>query len=132
IQLPIELILIPPTFPLSFYEFECYSRVHIAPILVLADQNFIMKKKESPDLSDLYVSQTYHSKRDGVHARENYRTILDQIHQFIDQLGELPAHLHAKALDYAKHYMLSRIEADGTLYSYASCTFLMIYALLAL
>jgi sporulenol synthase len=40
--------------------------------------------------------------------------------------------LHEQALRFGERFMLSRLEADGTLYSYMTTTFLMIFALLAL
>jgi sporulenol synthase len=47
-------------------------------------------------------------------------------------LLQLPIYLHRLGYERAERYMLQRIEGDGTLFSYASATFFMIYALLAL
>lgn len=134
-HIPIELFLLPPTLPVSFYDFVGYARVHVAPILVLADQQFTITTERTPDLSDLYVSQTYRVKRKDIHADlkgQHHRFFIDSIKQFIQQLSSLPSHVHSVALQYAERFMLDRIEPDGTLYSYASSTFLMIYALMAL
>jgi sporulenol synthase len=56
----------------------------------------------------------------------------NELSQFAETLISLPEQIHQQALQKAEQYMLDRIEADGTLYSYASATFLMIFALLSL
>ena len=47
-------------------------------------------------------------------------------------LEGFPQTIHSLAIQRTKQYMLNHIEPDGTLYSYFSSTFLMIFALLSL
>ncbi|CAK4814060.1 unnamed protein product [Aphanomyces euteiches] len=47
-------------------------------------------------------------------------------------MTSLPEQVHQKALHKAEQYIIDRIEADGTLYSYASATILLIFAMLSL
>ena len=50
----------------------------------------------------------------------------------MEELIGLPKQIQELAVDKTKQYMLERIEPDGTLYSYFSSTFLLIFALLSL
>ncbi|WP_394138982.1 squalene--hopene cyclase [Cytobacillus oceanisediminis] len=127
--IPIEIMLLPLSFPFNFYQFSVYGRVNLAPILILAENKFSLKTKNSPDLSDLRVTRS--GKYDWTIQYE-YRSLLSAIKDGIEDLLGLPEQLHSMALDRAKNYMLERIEPDGTFYSYFSSTFLMIFALLSL
>ncbi|KKB44839.1 squalene--hopene cyclase [Bacillus thermotolerans] len=126
---PVEVMLLPPSFPVHFYQFSVYGRVNLAPILLLAEKKFSLRTSRSPDLSDLSLD------RSDIHdweVRSEWRPILSSIEQGVKRLIGLPSRLRSLAVDRAKTYMLERIEPDGTLYSYYSSTFLMIFALLSL
>jgi sporulenol synthase len=133
--IPVEIMLLPLSFPLNFFDFVGYSRVHIAPILVVADRKFVMKTENTPDLSDLIIDKSItnvsQSHSGSVRSIES-RSILKMIIQGIKNLPHLPQQIHTLALRRAERFMLERIEADGTLYSYFTTTFLMVFALLAL
>ena len=51
--IPIEIVLLPPHFPINFYDFSVYGRANIAPILILANKKYVKTTKRSPDLSEL-------------------------------------------------------------------------------
>ncbi|MGZ7445117.1 prenyltransferase/squalene oxidase repeat-containing protein [Paenibacillus sp. TH7-28] len=127
-SIPIEILLLPPSFPVSFFDFSGYSRVHLVPLLIMAGRNFSLKTPLTPDLSDLYAGRTWDEE---VISREN-RDLLTQIQAGINRLIGPPQHIRHAAVKRAEQYMLERIEADGTLYTYASSTVLMVFALLAL
>ncbi|WP_248929252.1 squalene--hopene cyclase [Paenibacillus hamazuiensis] len=135
IPVPIEMLLLPKSFPVNYFDFSGYARVHFAPILVCADRKWVIKTARTPDLSDLYADQSKTS-RVPRHAEprhnESYRSLLSMIVQGIKHLPFLPGQIHSAALHRAEQFMLQRIEPDGTLYSYFTSTFLMIFALLAL
>src|SRR4051812_25566264 len=57
IPIPIEMILLPPSFPVNFYHFSVFGRANLTPIMILADKKFRLKTEKSPDLSDLFVSR---------------------------------------------------------------------------
>ncbi|WP_367272775.1 hypothetical protein [Paenibacillus tritici] len=80
-SIPLEVLLFPAYFPINYFEFSGYSRVHLTPMLIMADRRFSISTANAPNLSDL---------------------------------------------------LETRIESDGTLYSYAISTILMMLALLAL
>ncbi|MGG1482320.1 squalene--hopene cyclase [Bacillus smithii] len=126
---PIEMILLPLSFPVNFFDFSMAARVNLTPILIAADNRFCLKTKRSPDLSDLCLNRG----DDDWDDREFYhlRSIFSPIQHGIKSLLGFSRELHEIALKRAEQYMLQRIESDGTFYSYFSSTFLMIFALMA-
>ncbi|UJF36287.1 squalene--hopene cyclase [Paenibacillus hexagrammi] len=138
LMIPLEFLLLPSSAPLSFYDFSGFARVHFAPILIMADRKFVSNASTAPDLSELDV-QSYSDADANAQIpmmssdeKRGFQTIMDEIHSGIKKLAAIPSLLHERALKYAEQYMLDRIESDGTLYSYASSTLLMILSLLSL
>ncbi|MBS4207874.1 squalene--hopene cyclase [Bacillus sp. FJAT-50079] len=128
--LPAETVLLPLSFPINFYDFSVFGRANLAPLMIVAAKKYRKRRKSSPDLSDLFVS-----KANRVYPWQQQREfgeIFSMIEQGLKQLIGVPAAIHQLAIERAKNYMLDHIEPDGTLYSYFSSTFLMIFALLSL
>jgi sporulenol synthase len=131
LMIPLEFLLLPSTFPISFFDFSGYARVHLAPILLLADRRFTITTAVSPDLSDLLPAVPSDVGR-LQQPNRGLETLLEEIQAGLGRIVGFPKYLHQLATRRAELYMLQRIEPDGTLYSYASSSFLMIFALLAL
>jgi len=132
--LPLEMILLPPSFPINFYHFSVFGRANLTPIMLLTDKKFRLTTKKSPDLSNLFLSR-YNGQIDhsfSFRELKEWRSLHSIIEQGINRLIGLPSQIHQLATEHAKQYMLARIEPDGTLLSYFSSTFLMIFALLSL
>ncbi|KGM46119.1 squalene--hopene cyclase [Neobacillus niacini] len=128
-HLPVEIILLPLSFPINFYSFSVYGRANFTPMMVLADKKLSIKTDKSPDLSDLLDGRL----DSGSWIRsEEMRSLFSFIGDGVKNLIGLPQQLHKLAIQRAKKYMLDHIEDDGTFYSYYSSTFLMIFALLSL
>ncbi|MDR4886236.1 squalene--hopene cyclase [Fredinandcohnia sp. QZ13] len=128
--LPVELILLPHSCPIHFYRFSVFGRANLTPIMILADKKFSLTTNRSPDLSDLTTKRDENEFNFG--NSQEWRSFYLNVKQAIDRLIGLPSHLHQLAIEQAKHYMLQRIEPDGTFLGYFSSTFLMIFALLSL
>ncbi|OCA91861.1 squalene--hopene cyclase [Pseudobacillus wudalianchiensis] len=128
--IPIEVILLPLSFPINFYDISVFGRANIIPIMILSNKKYSKKTKRSPNLSDLF---TFRSD-DYFRWPENRETqkLCSMIKEEITRLIGLPHAIHSLAVQRAKRYMLDHIEPDGTLYSYFSSTFFMIFALLSL
>ncbi|TMU85209.1 squalene--hopene cyclase [Bacillus sp. BHET2] len=126
LPIPIELVMIPKSFPLNFWDFSSYGRGHIAPLLLLKDQRFSLKTSGTPLVQ--------HLSRAPDHVRYNEREwkLFSKINEGIQSLASIPFNLHQQAQQFALQYMLKRIESDGTYLSYFSTTFYMIYALMAM
>jgi sporulenol synthase len=116
--LPLFLFNIPSFISISFYKLSSYVRVHLAPILILGHKRFTVHNEWTPDLSHLYLKSKAGKLR-------------KKVSSFISRFVHFPLFSKA-ALKKAEKYILKSIEKDGTLYSYASATFYMVYALLAL
>ncbi|WP_226579803.1 prenyltransferase/squalene oxidase repeat-containing protein [Halobacillus litoralis] len=122
-HLPVYIILLPPKSPLSFYDFSSYGRIHLAPILLVSDSRYTVKDTKIPDMSPFLL------QRDLAPLDRNTRTLLLGVYQSIKALIGLPQQLYQSARQRLLLYMLQRTESDGTLYSYTTATFYMIYAL---
>jgi sporulenol synthase len=126
--IPIEMILLPLSFPINFYQFAVQGRSNLAPMMILANKKFSLLTKTSPDLSDLYLQRSNATWE----LRSEWRSLISTLEEGIKNLIGLPEQLHSLSIDRATKYMLDHLEPDGTLYNYFSSTFLMIFALLAL
>ncbi|MFM1652317.1 squalene--hopene cyclase [Brevibacillus sp. B_LB10_24] len=125
--LPLEIMLLPPFSPVHFFDFSSYARVHIAPIMASYQQKFAVKPTNAPDLADLVTERSIAEKH--VPA---WQILYDLIRRGARHVPLLPEALNTLGLQAAERFMLERVEPDGTLYSYFSTTFFMIFALLAL
>ncbi|MFD0675583.1 MULTISPECIES: squalene--hopene cyclase [unclassified Paenibacillus] len=135
LNIPLEFLLLPPTFPISFFDFSGFARVHLVPIMLMANRRVALRTNATPDLSDLNGSDRAIQVVTAAAHRstsDNFQRLLDEIQSGIKQLASLPGQFHESAVVRAEQFMLDRIEPDGTLYSYATSTMLMIMALLAL
>jgi sporulenol synthase len=127
--LPIEAILLPLSFPVNFYSISVFGRANLTPILIVADNRFSMRTANTPDLSGLHLSSD--GEQDWIRSNERSH-LLTFIQDGVSRLFGIKDELHRLAIDRASAYMLAHLEPDGTLYSYFSSTFLMIFALLSL
>ncbi|MFB9762410.1 squalene--hopene cyclase [Ectobacillus funiculus] len=131
---PIEVILLPASFPVSFFDLSIYGRANLIPILILVHHRFSIKTKHAPDISDLFQESEvpFVKNSDWNEDREfKWQSVLTLMKQGMGIFQNFPAQLRSMALRRAEQYMIERIEPDGTFYSYFSSTFLMIFALLA-
>ncbi|MFC0471814.1 prenyltransferase/squalene oxidase repeat-containing protein [Halalkalibacter kiskunsagensis] len=129
LQLPIELILLPHTAPINFYDLVGYSRVHFAAMLISSNLNFNLKTSRTPDLSDMVIERF---PNDVEFDSDEARYIASTIKEEITKLLEFPQRLRDFALKKAERFIIERIEPDGLLFSYVSSTIFMVFAFLAL
>jgi sporulenol synthase len=133
-QFPIEFIVLPDFLPINFYEFVGFARVHLLPVIIANTRKFTIQSKLLPDLTDLqYGTRT--NVRMGSNARSLSTLMQEAIKGFQaipKMIGNLQKELRERALEQAKHFILERIETNGTFYGYASPTYLMVFAFLAL
>ncbi len=123
---PIEILLLPSYFPVSFMDFSAYARVHLAPLLLLKSEKYIRRNRRIPDISFLVI------EKEGCNLfREEERTFIESVSKGLEAIAAIPADLRSVSKKTALDYMFGRIEKDGSLYSYFSSTFYMIFALLS-
>lgn len=126
-KIPIEFLLIPAWAPVNFFDLVGYTRVHAAPIMIAADRRFSV---ELPGKAA--VSKWLPPECKGVPDLPVQLWSQQEIFPAIIQPSFLRKELRRRALHLGEQFMLRRVEPDGTLYSYFSSTFLMIFALLSL
>lgn len=126
LHFPMTFFFQPDHSPFSMYELSNTARIHFVPTIICLNKRFVVEEIEVPDLSHIVgknKSSWFHSQRSSV-----WETILSEGKRLISY----PYTLHHKGYKAAERFMLERIEGNGTLYTYASATFYMIYALRAL
>jgi len=127
--IPMTFLLIPPSFPLNFYQFSNYARIHFIPMMVAANKKYTIKSSYTPNLNHLIIrSSSANENWEHPFATRTNSSFTNEMNKLL----RLPEYLHRLGYQKAESYMLKRLEDDGTLYSYASSTFFMIYALLSL
>lgn len=136
LKVPLAFLLLPSSFPINLFDFSVYARAHMIPAMVLADRRFSVRTSLTPDLSELFGASSrdhlsFFDDELGQDTR-SFDSLLNQIINGINSVAGLPSQRHADAIKRAEVYMLERIEPDGTFYSYATSTILMIFALLAI
>ncbi|WMT39648.1 prenyltransferase/squalene oxidase repeat-containing protein [Paenibacillus sp. D2_2] len=115
--LPLFLIRLPKWMPFSFYRWSSYVKIHFAPILVLGHFKFTLPPHHTlANINHLYTTQKYRK----LHRQSRWTR------------WHTAKRKPNRMIRTAEHMILENIEGDGTLYSYASATFFMIYALLAI
>ncbi|UHA76191.1 squalene--hopene cyclase [Paenibacillus sp. 481] len=122
---------------------------NLADLLIQRDQNSgenngenSNKSNQSSDPSSIQSNYLQHDSsyfddsqapyNPASYASEQHRFLLQHLKNELLQLLPSPQSVKQEALHKAENFMLDRIEPNGTLYSYASSTFLMILALLSL
>lgn len=137
LRFPLAFLLFPSRFPVGLFDFSGYARVHMIPAMVLADRRYARRTAASPDLPALLGSRPdeplswFDEEGDDERSRDA-KAMLQAIINGINHVAEVPSRLYEEAVRRAERYMLERLEADGTLYGYATSTLLMILALRAL
>ncbi|MFJ7977542.1 squalene--hopene cyclase [Peribacillus sp. NPDC096379] len=127
--IPVEAVLLPPTFPISMYDLSVYARSNFLPLLLCSDHKFQINIASGPNLKALLPSRSDDLWEE--FRCEEGRSLVQTIYYGVKNLIGLPSLLHKMAVEGIKKYMLERIEQDGTLYNFFSATFFMIFALLS-
>ncbi|KKI90194.1 squalene-hopene cyclase [Bacillus sp. SA1-12] len=128
--IPMTFLLIPSSFPINFFQLSTYARIHFVPMMVAANKKFMIKSPFTPNVDHLFF-RTSSTQFDEWDLTSSTRSI-NYLTQEMKKLLNAPSYLHRLGYEKAERYLLKRIEDDGTLLSYASATFFMIYSLLAL
>src|SRR5438132_1865892 len=109
--MPLELMLLPATAPLSIYRFSSWARGTIVPLLLLMDERPVRAIPESARLDELNV--------EGGGYRPAPRDAVDRIFFAIDRAlrlyDRLPVHpFRERARNAAEAWILAHQEADGS------------------
>jgi sporulenol synthase len=128
-RVPVEFFLMPRWSPIQFFDLVGYARVHVAPVILAADRRFSVQLPGKQEI-DEWLPQAPSLPSDQALLPDGWS--LEVAMREIRRQAALRRELHEKAVRWGRDFMLSRIEGDGTLYSYLSSTYLMIFALLSL
>jgi sporulenol synthase len=126
--IPIEIMLLPSRSPISIFDIVGYARAHWVPIIICSNKRF--KNVDSHCLSLEYLN--INREEDQSLVDERSMKLISNIKSEAMKLAQIPERIREESFQKGEAYMLERIESNGTLYSYFSSTFFMIYSLLAL
>lgn len=115
--IPYWFMFLPKPFPIRFESFSKYVRVHFASIIILAAKRFSFK---------LHIPYD-HQISNFLTDRQTCRLNRQRTKQAKPIRGT-----KEKAIMKAEDYLLHSFEKDGTIYNYATATWMAAYALLAL
>ncbi|WP_273368839.1 prenyltransferase/squalene oxidase repeat-containing protein [Alicyclobacillus herbarius] len=118
-RIPLTWTLLPRWFPINFFDFVGYARAHVAPVLIAATCKASIRPPNTPNLNDLWV---------GIESRNS---VTDTRPYPVKNRNDV-RFINTWSLRRLERFLLNRVEPDGTLMSYASATFFMIYALIGM
>ncbi|MDZ5473922.1 squalene--hopene cyclase [Bacillus sp. 31A1R] len=126
--IPIEMMLLPPWSPINMYSIVGYARAHWVPIIISSNKNFSIQNEFTPNLSHLISERATDDERLIAETKVIFEKVKEEAKKFV----QLPHLMRSESFKRSEKYMLDRIEGNGTLFSYYSSSFFMIYSLLAL
>ncbi|MFC4078390.1 prenyltransferase/squalene oxidase repeat-containing protein [Salinithrix halophila] len=124
-RVPVEILLLPRWLPISFWDLVGYARVHAAPVLLASHRRF------STRIPGLPLDLSGWGKTGRIAEIRQEGELTARVNDLI-QPYRLGRRLAGAALARGERFILDRIEPDGTLYSYFSTTFFMLFGLMAL
>ncbi|EFM11713.1 Prenyltransferase/squalene oxidase [Paenibacillus curdlanolyticus YK9] len=103
------------------FELSGHARVHLIPILIMANKRYALRTAYTPDLSDLFL---------GAPPRfDNDSPVIAALNNLIGAFSGLLTGGNDSLYEPAVTFLLERIEPDGTLLTYSTATVLMLFAL---
>ncbi|MEI8194775.1 MAG: prenyltransferase/squalene oxidase repeat-containing protein [Phycisphaerae bacterium] len=124
--MPIEILLLPRSAPVSLHSFVTFTRIHMVSILALGELRYQIAGVPPEVAQELGGQEPSPSGPAG--------TILGQLGNGAEWTRRqfLPAVLHTRALQACKDYLIAHQEPDGTWGSYILSTLFSILSLQAL
>lgn len=124
-HLPTPIMFLQNDSPLSIFELSSSARIHLIPMMLCLNKRFRVGKKLLPNLNHI-------AGGGGEWFREDRSPVFQTLLSEVKKIITYPLSLHHKGYEEVERFMKERIDENGTLYSYATASFYMIYALLAL
>ncbi|MBW2733150.1 MAG: hypothetical protein JRH20_12225 [Deltaproteobacteria bacterium] len=127
---PPELALLPPRVPGSFFDFVSFTRVHLPAMLLLGGLKFSMENPFAGEMQALLAPRHYRPFSSEGAAQQFAEWMLAWSRPLGQLMRKLP--LRPRAYEVCRKFILSRMEADGTVGSYILSTVFSMFALRAL
>ncbi|WP_419873848.1 squalene cyclase [Candidatus Pristimantibacillus sp. PTI5] len=126
LRIPLEAFFSDLGIGIDIFSLSGHARAHLVPTLIMANNQFVRKTFNMPDLSSLFTGSS--------RAFSNDSTWISALNAFISSfpLASLLPASSKTALEQAERFMFERLEPNGTLLTYSTATMLMILALLSL
>jgi squalene-hopene/tetraprenyl-beta-curcumene cyclase len=108
--MPPELMLLPPSAPLSIYRFSSWARGTIVPLLLLMNDRPVRPVPDSARLDELRVADA--APRAPRDALDRFFLAVDRVLRWYDRAAIRP--LRERARKEAERWILAHQEADGS------------------
>ncbi|MDA8155767.1 MAG: squalene--hopene cyclase [Actinomycetota bacterium] len=120
-SIPVELMLIPASFPFSIYKFSSWARSTFVPLMIVMDQKPVAVGAENFSLKEIYAGPwvKQHKKKKKVFWTDIKftRNILRQTFFVLDRAAKimegLPRPLRAKGMELAQEWVFQHQEETG-------------------
>ncbi|WP_256710514.1 prenyltransferase/squalene oxidase repeat-containing protein [Paenibacillus sp. FSL H8-0548] len=126
LRIPLEAFFSDLGIGLDLFSLSGHARVHLVPILIMSNKQFVRKTALMPQLSYLFVgdSQSFNNDSTWISALNGFIATLP--------LSSLLPAVSQNAEQRAESFMFDRLEPNGTLLTFSTATILMILSLLQL
>jgi sporulenol synthase len=125
-RIPLEVFFSEHGLGIDLFSLSGHARVHIVPIIMLANAGFVQPSATMPDLSDLFTSSSKKFENDSPWIAA-LATLVGSL-----SLSELLPFESPTPQEKAVQFLFDRIEPNGTLLTYTTATMFMILTLLML
>ncbi|MFF2481866.1 prenyltransferase/squalene oxidase repeat-containing protein [Paenibacillus sp. NPDC058071] len=126
LRIPLEAFFSDPP-PLDIFSLSGHARVHLVPVLIMANESFSASFPGMPDLSNLYADE---SSGKSFQSDSTWIAALLGLIEMLGVAALLPSGGDA-AKRRALQFLFDRMEPNGTLLTYSTATMLMMLALLS-
>lgn len=115
-SMPVELMLLPPWFPLNIYALSSWARGTVVPLTVLMAKRPAIRIPDTADVSELWCTPAALEDLSFAPSREwltwrNFFLALDRTLKLLGRTGWTP--LRSRALTHAEHWIVSHQDVNG-------------------
>jgi squalene-hopene/tetraprenyl-beta-curcumene cyclase len=114
--MPVELVLLPPWFPLNIYAMSSWARETVVPLTVLMAKQPVVDLGPEADVSELWLTPPTAAALGFPRSREllSWRNFFLAVDRALQLLGRSPwKPLRARALKRAEQWILARQDVTG-------------------
>lgn len=132
--IPIDIIRFSEESYFNIYDFVSFTRIHVVPLMVLAEKRFTFSETNIPSLNFLDVSSKNKARHEKYKFHDKTIPFLTSIFNAILSLQHLlsKTRFRQRSLKICEKWIIERQEPDGTWGSYILSTFFSMCSLLAL
>ncbi|MDA8090565.1 MAG: squalene--hopene cyclase [Nitrospiraceae bacterium] len=114
-SMPVEIMLVPPSFPFSIYSFSSWARSTFVPLSIMLEMKPVVEPPESARIDELFVKtrKRFNPVKDGIlhPALKKFFRMIDRTMKGLERFPLRP--LKARGLRAAEKWVLEHQEETG-------------------